>query len=146
MSSPAASAPTCSWPCSPITACTCCANAWPRRASAPVGRRSAASSPAGSASARGRRPLDPVPPGLPPRRQSRRTGPGQRPDAGPASHAHQPRGGCQPSSTQFGSPRQILSPKSASFHFNHLKKYDEVGLGSNRLDNFPRYDGKRESG
>ena len=44
--------------------------------------------------ARGRRPLDPVPPGLPPRRQSRRTGPGHRPDAGPASHAHQPRGGC----------------------------------------------------
>ena len=43
---------------------------------------------------RGRRPLDPVPLGLPPGRQSRRTGPGYRPGAGPASHAHQPRGRC----------------------------------------------------
>ena len=43
---------------------------------------------------RGQRPLDPVPLGLPPGRQSRRTGPGYRPGAGPASHAHQPRGRC----------------------------------------------------
>ena len=38
--------------------------------------------------ARGRQQLDPVPSGLLPIRQSRRTGPGHRPDAGPASASH----------------------------------------------------------
>ena len=69
--------------------------------------------------ARGRRPLDPVPPGLPPRRQSRRTGPRHRPDAGPASHAHQPRGGCHAATvfhTIIGAPDRFCDAITPDLH------------------------------